>query len=115
PLLLAENKHVASFNHKVWIVDDDLFILQLCSSLLEKHGIPHSCFHLPSEMLAAPLDPDVRIILTDMRMPQMNGVELFAQIRKKLPGNVKVIALTAQALPEEREKILQQGFDGLLM
>src|SRR5690606_31256734 len=44
-----------------------------------------------------------------------NGAELCRQLRLRIPGSVKIFALTAQALPEEREAVLQEGFDGLVM
>src|SRR5690606_9826147 len=113
----ADEKYAETFvfRDKVWIVDDDPFILQYCSSVFEKHHINFTSFQMPSELLNAAIDEDLRVIFMDMRMPQMNGPELFKQMRKKLPDVVKIVALTAQALPEEREEILNDGFDALLM
>src|SRR5690606_27751111 len=48
-------------------------------------------------------------------MPGMSGTELCALLRKQIPTDVKIIALTAQVLPEEREQVLNNGFDALLM
>ncbi|RXF69700.1 ATP-binding protein [Arcticibacter tournemirensis] len=104
-----------SFNGKVWIVDDDQFILQLCSSVFNKNGITHSCFTLPRDVLAQQPPDDLKVVFMDMRMPQMNGAELCKLLREKIPSCVKIYALTAQALPDERSSILSQGFDGLLM
>ena len=103
------------FEGLVWIVDDDKFILELCCSLFDKYKIRHRCFDFPNDLLAEPIDKDLRVVLMDMRMPQMNGRELCRLLRKNLPPEVKIFALTAQALPEERKSILEQGFDGLLM
>jgi signal transduction histidine kinase/DNA-binding response OmpR family regulator len=105
----------SSFTGKVWIVDDDPFILHLCASIFEKHGISHTCFQLPENLLNTPWDEDVTLILADMRMPGLNGAELCKRLRKQIPEHVKIFALTAQALPEEREAVLQEGFDGLVM
>jgi signal transduction histidine kinase/CheY-like chemotaxis protein/HPt (histidine-containing phosphotransfer) domain-containing protein len=103
------------FIGKVWVVDDDPFILHLCASIFEKHGIPHTCFQLPENLLNSPWDDDVTLILADMRMPGLNGAELCRRLRTQIPEHVKIFALTAQALPEEREAVLQEGFDGLVM
>lgn len=105
----------SNFNKKVWIVDDDPFILDLCSRILKDKGINHQCFNSPEEVLHAKLHDEVKYILTDMRMPEMSGTELCLALKKYIPEDVKVIALTAQVLPEEREKVLESGFDGLLM
>jgi signal transduction histidine kinase/FixJ family two-component response regulator len=103
------------FTGKVWVVDDDPFILHLCAAIFEKHGISHTCFQLPEVLLNTPWDDDVTLILADMRMPGLNGAELCRRLRKQIPEHVKIFALTAQALPEEREAVLQEGFDGLVM
>jgi len=115
---LSENSETAMpnhFNKKVWIVDDDRFILDLCSMILKSRGINHQCFISPIEVLDTKWDDEVKYILSDMRMPEMSGTELCLALKKYIPDDVKVIALTAQVLPEEREKVLASGFDGLLM
>ncbi|MFA6944609.1 MAG: ATP-binding protein, partial [Pedobacter sp.] len=64
-----------AFNGKVWIVDDDKFILQLCSNIFFKHNISHYSFNSPQELLNTNWDPEVSCLLVDMRMPGMNGQE----------------------------------------
>lgn len=103
------------FNAKVWVVDDDSFILQLCSTILKNHSIKHVCFDKPEKILTTQWDDEVNCILLDICMPGINGSELCKLLRNKIPADVKIYALTAQALPEERNTILLQGFDGLLM
>lgn len=112
----TETTHASShFSGKVWVVDDDPFILHLCAAIFEKHGISHTCFQLPEALLNTPWDDHVTLILADMRMPGLNGAELCKRLRKQIPEHVKIFALTAQALPEEREAVLKEGFDGLVM
>jgi signal transduction histidine kinase/CheY-like chemotaxis protein len=55
-------------------------------------------------------------ILMDIRMPKMNGLEATAII-KVLPkgADTKIIAITASAMNEEREKILASGIDELFL
>ena len=45
----------------------------------------------------------------------MNGAELCQQLRKVASKSVKIYVLTAQAFPEEQSKLLEMGFDGILM
>jgi signal transduction histidine kinase/FixJ family two-component response regulator len=103
------------FDGSVWMVDDDNFILQLCSSIFEKNNINHKCFSEPLDLLAEAPDEQLRCVLVDMRMPGLNGAELCTILRKKLPAGMYIFALTAQALPWEQENVMRQGFDGLLM
>ncbi len=57
--------------------------------------------------------PDV--ILLDMRMPVMDGYEAFEKLRAHEKSNdIPVVALTASALKQDRDKILNKGFDGYL-
>ena len=101
-------------NVNVYVVDDDNLILHLCSSILQKHGIAHICYNSPKQLLEEITNLDEAIVLADIRMPEMSGLELCAALRK-LSSKLKVFALTAQALPEERQVILESGFDGILM
>lgn len=103
------------FNGKVWIVDDDKFILQLCSDIFVKHSIAHCSFGSPQELLNTQWDPEVTCILVDLRMPGMSGQKLLSILKKDIPEKVRICALTAQALPAEQESILLGGFDSLLM
>jgi signal transduction histidine kinase/CheY-like chemotaxis protein len=102
-------------NGKVWLVDDDAFILKWCSSVLDMNSITHTAFSSAEEVLSRPWDNQVKFLLTDMRMSGMNGAELVKRLRKSAPEDVKFFVLTAQALPEERKKLLGMGFDGYLM
>ena len=57
------------------------------------------------------------LVLMDIQMPVMNGVDVLSVIREReqLSGNhLAVIALTAYALLGDKEKYLNMGFDGYL-
>lgn len=100
---------------KVWVVDDDQLILDLCGIIFKRRGIAFECFNSPLLIMDAALDTTVKYILMDMRMPEVSGVELCQIMRDKIPWDVKIYAMTAQVLPEELEEVLKQGFDGLIM
>ncbi|NIJ55876.1 hybrid sensor histidine kinase/response regulator [Dyadobacter arcticus] len=114
---IAEETLERSYNitGKVWLVDDDAFILKWCSSVLQMNGIPHTSFSSAEEVLSRPWDDQVKFVLTDMRMSGMNGAEMCNRLRKSVPEDTKFFVLTAQALPEERDNLLDMGFDGYLM
>lgn len=100
---------------KVWIVDDDKLILDLCSLIFEQNKIPYQSFNHVADILQAPVDEQLAYVFIDMRMPEMTGIELCQILKKKLPKTVAFYAITAQVLPEEREMVLSEGFDGLIM
>jgi signal transduction histidine kinase/ActR/RegA family two-component response regulator/HPt (histidine-containing phosphotransfer) domain-containing protein len=101
----------------VWIVDDDTLILQLCSRILTKYDVPHTCFTNAAEVIAAAVPADLQAILLDIRMKETNGVALAAQLRARtdVADTAVFVAFTAQAMPEEQAALLQQGFQKLLM
>lgn len=104
-----------AFNGKVRIVDDDQLILDLCEIIFKKHGIDVELFNSPSQLLNSAWDSTIKLVLMDMRMPEMNGIALCKLLREKLGDKVKIYAVTAQVLPDELENLLSNGFDGLLM
>ena len=97
------------------MVDDDAFITDLCSAVFNVHHIKHRCFSSASEVLKTDFDSDVKCILLDIRMPEMSGIELCKELKKKIAPDVFIYAITAQVLPDELESILNKGFSGVLM
>ncbi|WP_256003682.1 ATP-binding protein [Pedobacter deserti] len=100
---------------KVWLVDDDPLILDLFSVIFERHFIPYKRFDGPLDMLNEAWDERVKHVFIDIRMPGMDGITLCKEMRKRITPGVKLYAVTAQVLPDERELLLASGFDHLVM
>jgi len=101
---------------KVLVVDDDMRTMFAVSRLLSERGM-HPLKAENGERALRLLDeqPDVALVLMDIMMPVMDGYESIERIRaqerfKKLP----IIALTAKAMPEDREKCLAAGANDYL-
>ncbi|HZY24663.1 MAG TPA: response regulator, partial [Bacteroidales bacterium] len=58
-------------------------------------------------------NPDVELILMDMKMPQMDGFEATRQI-KLINKNVHIIAITAYAMSGDEDRVIAAGCDGYL-
>ncbi|MBC3540310.1 ATP-binding protein [Rufibacter sediminis] len=99
---------------KVLVVDDDAFILQLCGSILKKNGIAHTCTLDATSVLQQDWDETIQLVLLDIRMPEISGIDLCRALRQKVTSAVQIFALTAEALPQACDSIIDQGFDGLL-
>jgi len=102
------------FTGKVLIIDDDPFILKLCSNIFDKFGINHTCQVSSEKLIQQEWDNEISLIFTDIRMPGLNGIELCKILRGRIKKSVKIIALTANVLKDEQSGILEHGFDGLL-
>jgi len=99
----------------VWVVDDDQLILDLCGIIFQRNEVLYKGFNSPSGLLNEEWDDSVKFVLMDIRMPEIDGIELCRTLREKVGESVKIYAITAQVLPDEREFLLSNGFDGLLM
>jgi len=53
------------------------------------------------------------IVLMDVQMPVMDGLEATRRIRRELPANAqpRIIAMTASAFPEDRAHCMEAGMD----
>ncbi len=105
-----------AYKGHVWVVDDDVFILQLCSNILSMHGIAHTCFSEATKALQTSFPPDLGVVMLDIRMADMDGITLCKMLKQRQVVHQPLyIALTAQAMPYEQEDILKSGFDKLVM
>ena len=100
---------------RILIVDDNEINLKVAGYLLKNAGIDFVPASDGQEALDAWQAFSFDLILMDVHMPVMNGIEATKVIRGKEAGTGKrtpIIALTADALDEEQKNILKQGFDG---
>jgi two-component system nitrogen regulation response regulator GlnG len=78
----------------VWIVDDDQSIRWVLEKALQREGIPYKSFSNPQDVLDA-FDHDVpQVLISDIRMPRGNGLDLLLQVKAEHP-HVPVIIMTA--------------------
>ena len=54
------------------------------------------------------------LVISDMEMPIMSGPDAVSWIRSKHKGPLRIVALTANVLPEEGQRCLEAGFDAVL-
>ena len=65
------------------------------------------------EALAFFREHPVDLVVTDIKMPEMNGYEATSEIRKS-SADIPIIAVTAYAFTEDEKRILENGFNGYL-
>lgn len=106
----VQSKH-GLLGKKVLLVDDDIRNVFALSSVLEMAGMNVVFAENGLESLTMLEEhPDVDLVLMDIMMPEMDGYEAIINIRKNpLHHNLPLIALTAKAMKEDREKCLEIG------
>ncbi len=96
---------------KVLIVDDDIRTVFALTSALELHGL--TVIHAENGLRALDLlkqQPDVALVLMDLMMPGMDGYATTQRIRATAElADLPIIAVTAKAMREDREKSLAAG------
>lgn len=96
---------------KILIVDDDprnIFALRLT---LKARGFQMETSTMAREAIEIlKKDPEVGVVLLDMMMPDMDGYAALKIIRQTSSiRHIPIIAVTAQAMPEDRQKCLDAG------
>lgn len=100
----------------VMAVDDHPSNLKLVAALLENLNASVTCAKNGRDALKYFSNETFDLILMDIQMPEMDGIEVTKRIRK-LEGmghHTPILALTAHALPTEKETVLFAGMDGYL-
>jgi CheY-like chemotaxis protein len=99
---------------RVLIVEDDLVNQKMLSSLLQKNQFHVSLANDGAEGLKALASEQFDLVLMDIQMPVMDGIEALRAIRGSEGRwrNVPVIAVTGHAAKGDQEKLLSIGFDG---
>jgi len=115
PLVISKRLHTGMAESipavRVLVADDNKTNLVLATQLLKRKNIVHdtACNGLEAyEMFSA---NRYDLVLMDLRMPVMDGFESTALIRR-LDPHVPVIALTASAFENEKERAMASGFSG---
>lgn len=102
-------------DQRVLVVDDDLINRTLTVAMLEKLGLKADAASGGQEALAMVPNGSYSVVLMDLEMPDMDGVETTRAIRQlSLPNQPFIIALTANAFESDRERCLRAGMDDFL-
>lgn len=101
-------------NNSILVVDDDQFALESTTLLLEGSGYRVRACKCAADALAALRDGEFDAVLTDIRMPEVSGIELLEEVRELHP-DLPVILMTGFAELETAIEAIKKGvFDFLL-
>ncbi len=100
---------------RILIADDDAMNRSLLKAILMYHGyeVIEAVNGKEAVEMAAGHKPD--LVLMDLQMPVMSGVEAIKQLKNSTETKaIKIIAVTALAMRGDREKTMKTGADGYM-
>ena len=112
----AEQPVASLVGGRVLLVDDNLVNQKVAGAMLDKLGLPYDLAGNGVEAVRRVQEAGYAAVLMDMEMPEMDGITATRRIREweQQQGRMRlpIIAMTANALQEDRERCLAAGMDG---
>lgn len=98
-------------NRVVFVVDDEAVIAQTLAVILNRAGFQATAFDHPEKAIAACTELAPDLLISDVMMPGMTGVELAIHFRETQP-KCKVLLFSGQAATSDLlGKAREQGYD----
>jgi two-component system, cell cycle response regulator DivK len=99
----------------ILVVEDNPINLKLLRVLLHRHGFQVKTAGDAEEALAVLKTYHPELILMDLQLPGMDGLELTTLLKKNpVTQDIKILALTAYAMLGDEQKALRAGCDGYI-
>jgi CheY-like chemotaxis protein len=100
---------------RILLVEDNLLNQKVALLMLKKLGYRADVASNGLEALNAIEERHYDVILMDIQMPEMDGIEATKRIRKRWTSrDIKIIAVTAHALEYTREECIAAGMDNYI-
>jgi PAS domain S-box-containing protein len=115
PPLLGEGGELPGGTARVLLAEDNLVNQRVASALLQRLGYAVTVVENGLQALAALESSRFDLVLMDVQMPEMDGLQVTTVIRareRQTGGHLPIIALTAHAMKGDRERCLAAGMDG---
>jgi len=103
----------ASSRNGIWLLDDDASMLKALGRLLNSAGFTVEKFSNPADFLSELERRECRVAVLDVWMPDMNGLEVQACLRRDSP-ETRIIFISGRDDPAVRRTALEGGAFGFL-
>jgi CheY-like chemotaxis protein len=99
-------------SRKILVIDDNPTQCKVIKKLFESCGFSVVALDSPEEALYLLEWKDFNVIITDLRMPWMNGAEFCRRARRSRP-DMLIYALSGYVQEFDRNELVEAGFDGI--
>lgn len=100
---------------RLLVVEDNDINRMLLEKMLQRQGHNVDCAAGGAEGVEAVANTKYDLVLMDISMPDVDGIEALKQIRlRKLAEGVEIVALTAHAAGDDQQRIMEAGFTEVL-
>lgn len=100
---------------RVLVVDDNRDAAEALSALLELHGHRPEVVHSGLAALEMAADMEFDLVLLDIGLPGMDGYEAARRLRRLLPSEARIVAVTGYGSDRDRERSSQAGIHAHLV
>ena len=111
----SEDKASSSSSLKIYVVDDSRMILSVYRTILHKLEYESELFEFPAAALEKVKKSKPDILITDLNMPEITGIELIAQLRKQYSRKeLPIIMVTTQNEVQDNEAAHSAGVNVIM-
>ena len=99
--------------HVILVVEDNERNLKLLRDVLEYEGYDVRVARTGEDAVTVAIKEPPDLVLMDLQLPGIDGMEALRRLRESpRTVDIPVVAVTAQAMKQDRERALQAGFNG---
>ena len=96
---------------RILVAEDNAVNRDVALAQLQKLGMSADAVHNGAQAVAAIERGGYDLVLMDCEMPVMDGYEATRSIRRSARRNIPIVAVTADAMPADRERCLREGMN----
>ena len=111
-----QESHISLSGYNILAIDNDLVLLNMLRDMYRQHGVECDTCQSVDELTDLMRTKDYDLLITDLKMPEMNGYEVLELLRTSEIGNsqtIPVVTATAAGYVEE-EELIKKGFAATL-